>query len=50
MEALGVKKTAEEEGGHVLVYYQIASGIDATVMTCIMLNEEEVRISRMVNS
>ncbi len=49
VEGLKMKKKMEGEG-HVLIYYKTAAGIDATVMTQLVVNEEEVKLSRMVNS
>lgn len=49
IKPLTVKKKMEGDG-HVLVYYKTGAGIDATVMTQLVVNEEEIKLSRMINS
>lgn len=49
LKSLTIKKKMDGDV-HVLVYYKTGAGIDATVMTQLVVNEEEVHLSRMINS
>ena len=44
-----MKITTEDEGW-ALVFYKTGASLDATVMTQLVVNEEESKISRMVVS